>query len=172
MQLAAHPIPSSPAYGAPLVTVASHLHKPITPNPAAFLQPATVGRPPLSSTQPSRVCAALPVLTWHTPLKERPARPAALISACRPFPARSPVCAQDQQRIGGALYVLRLLARKYEFRDEEDRAPLEAVVNTTFPLLLPIFKVRPLAAWSLLAPSARWHILLPLALLPAPSLSP
>lgn len=50
--------------------------------------------------------------------------------------------AQDQQRIGGALYVLRLLARKYEFRDEEDRAPLEAIVNTTFPVLLPIFKAR------------------------------
>ncbi len=49
---------------------------------------------------------------------------------------------QDQLRIGGALYVLRLLARKYEFRDEEDRAPLEAIVNTTFPLLLPIFKVQ------------------------------
>ena len=44
-------------------------------------------------------------------------------------------------RMHGALYALRILARKYEFRDEEDRAPLEAIVNTTFPLLLPIFKV-------------------------------
>lgn len=47
---------------------------------------------------------------------------------------------QDEQRIGGALYVLRLLARKYEFRDEEDRVPLQTIVNTTFPVLLPIFK--------------------------------
>lgn len=59
--------------------------------------------------------------------------------------ASPPVCRkrlQDQQRIGGALYVLRLLARKYEFRDEEDRGPLDAIVTTTFPVLLPIFKVR------------------------------
>ena len=53
---------------------------------------------------------------------------------------------QDQARISGALFVLRFLARKYEFRggsDEEgdERAPLEAIVNATFPVLLQIFQV-------------------------------
>lgn len=43
--------------------------------------------------------------------------------------------------MSGALCVLRFLARKYEFRDEEERAPLEAVVNATFPSLLHIFQV-------------------------------
>eukprot|EP00887_Chlorella_sp_A99_P003658 scaffold7.g3658.t1 len=47
---------------------------------------------------------------------------------------------QDQARVGGALLVLRLLARKYEFRDEEEREPLEALVNATFPVLLPILQ--------------------------------
>ena len=58
-------------------------------------------------------------------------------------PARPPACPpeQDQQRISGALYALRFLARKYEFRDEEERGPLEAVVNATFPVLLQIFQV-------------------------------
>ena len=42
--------------------------------------------------------------------------------------------------------MLRFLARKYEFRgggDEEgdERAPLEAIVNATFPVLLQIFQV-------------------------------
>lgn len=37
--------------------------------------------------------------------------------------------------------MLRFLARKYEFRDEEERAPLEAVINATFPILLHIFQV-------------------------------
>lgn len=48
---------------------------------------------------------------------------------------------QDQARVSGALCVLRFLARKYEFRDEEERAPLEAVVNATFPSLLHIFQM-------------------------------
>lgn len=48
---------------------------------------------------------------------------------------------QDQARISGALYVLRFLARKYEFRDEEERGPLDGVVNATFPTLLQIFQV-------------------------------
>ncbi|KAL4855989.1 Importin beta-like SAD2 [Chlorella vulgaris] len=47
----------------------------------------------------------------------------------------------DQARISGALCVLRFLARKYEFRDEEERAPLEAVINATFPILLHIFQM-------------------------------
>lgn len=48
---------------------------------------------------------------------------------------------QDQARIAGALAVLRFLARKYEFRDEEERGPLDQVVNTTFPTLLQIFQM-------------------------------
>lgn len=36
----------------------------------------------------------------------------------------------------GALYALRILARKYEFRgnDEEERQPLADIVNTTMPV--------------------------------------
>jgi hypothetical protein len=44
------------------------------------------------------------------------------------------------------LVVLRFLARKYEFRDEDERAPLEGVVAATFPTLLQIFQVGS-AAW-------------------------
>ncbi|PSC72993.1 importin beta-like SAD2 [Micractinium conductrix] len=51
------------------------------------------------------------------------------------------LASQDQARISGALYVLRFLARKYEFRDEDERAPLEGVVNATFPTLLQIFQM-------------------------------
>lgn len=40
----------------------------------------------------------------------------------------------------GGLVALRLLARKYEFRDEEERAPLDGIIGTTFPLLLHIFR--------------------------------
>ena len=60
-------------------------------------------------------------------------------AASRPLLALPP---QDQQRIRGALVALRFLARKFEFRDEEERGPLEGVVNATFPLLLQIFQVR------------------------------
>ncbi len=48
---------------------------------------------------------------------------------------------QEQARLHAALSALRILARKYEFKDEEDRAPLASVVDATFPLLLPIFQV-------------------------------
>ena len=48
---------------------------------------------------------------------------------------------QDLLALYGALYVLRLLARKYEFKDEEERAPLQETVTLTFPLLLQIFQV-------------------------------
>ncbi|KAG2439798.1 hypothetical protein HYH02_010433 [Chlamydomonas schloesseri] len=48
--------------------------------------------------------------------------------------------AQDQVRVHGGLLALRLLARKYEFRDEEERAPLDGVIATSFPLLLHIFR--------------------------------
>ena len=48
---------------------------------------------------------------------------------------------QDQAHIHGALIVLRCLARKYEFKDEEEREPLAAIVNGTFPTLMQIFLV-------------------------------
>ncbi|CAO2045785.1 unnamed protein product [Urochloa humidicola] len=44
-----------------------------------------------------------------------------------------------QNQIFGALYVLRVLARKYEFKSEEDRIPLYHIVEETFPRLLSIF---------------------------------
>jgi hypothetical protein len=43
-------------------------------------------------------------------------------------------------RMHGALYALRILARKYEFRDEEDRAPLKAIIAATFPVLLALLQ--------------------------------
>ena len=46
-------------------------------------------------------------------------------------------------QVWGALYVLRVLTRKYEFKDEEDRAPLAPVVNAAFPPLLAMLQVRP-----------------------------
>ncbi|KAJ1696994.1 hypothetical protein LUZ63_005506 [Rhynchospora breviuscula] len=46
--------------------------------------------------------------------------------------------AQDQQ-IFGALFVLRILTRKYEFKSDEERVPLHMVVEETFPRLLNIF---------------------------------
>ena len=49
---------------------------------------------------------------------------------------------QEQQRLYGALYALRLMTRKYEFRDAEERIPLETIVQTTFPTLLQVFQVR------------------------------
>ncbi|XP_024396720.1 importin beta-like SAD2 [Physcomitrium patens] len=45
---------------------------------------------------------------------------------------------QDQQRVYGALYALRILTRKYEFKDEEERAPVYHIINSTFPVLLEI----------------------------------
>ena len=48
---------------------------------------------------------------------------------------------QEQARLHAALAALRILARKYEFKDEEERSPLGGVVDATFPLLLPIFQV-------------------------------
>ncbi|XP_020106837.1 importin beta-like SAD2 isoform X2 [Ananas comosus] len=45
---------------------------------------------------------------------------------------------QDQQ-VFGALYVLRVLARKYEFKSDEERTPLYLIVEETFPSLLGIF---------------------------------
>uniref|UniRef100_A0A383WBL3 Importin N-terminal domain-containing protein n=1 Tax=Tetradesmus obliquus TaxID=3088 RepID=A0A383WBL3_TETOB len=42
----------------------------------------------------------------------------------------------DQPRMYGALLVLRVLTRKYEFRDDEERAPMAPIVNASFPVLL------------------------------------
>ncbi|MFS8034675.1 putative importin-beta domain, armadillo-like helical, exportin-2, central domain-containing protein [Helianthus anomalus] len=46
---------------------------------------------------------------------------------------------QDQQQVYGALFVLRILARKYEFKSDEERIPVYLVVEQTFPHLLNIF---------------------------------
>ena len=46
----------------------------------------------------------------------------------------------DQTAISGALRTLRIIARKYEFRDESDRAPLVAVIEATFPSVLSVFQ--------------------------------
>ncbi|KAF9606113.1 hypothetical protein IFM89_023136 [Coptis chinensis] len=45
---------------------------------------------------------------------------------------------QDQQ-IYGALFVLRILSRKYEFKSDEERTPVYLIVEETFPNLLTIF---------------------------------
>ncbi|KAF5182902.1 Importin beta-like sad2 [Thalictrum thalictroides] len=45
---------------------------------------------------------------------------------------------QDQQ-IYGALFVLRILSRKYEFKSDEERTPVYLIVEETFPNLLIIF---------------------------------
>jgi hypothetical protein len=47
----------------------------------------------------------------------------------------------DPAGVAGALRVLRVLTRKFEFKDEDERGPLAAVVEATFPLVLPIFQV-------------------------------
>ncbi|XP_068645315.1 importin beta-like SAD2 isoform X2 [Aristolochia californica] len=44
---------------------------------------------------------------------------------------------QDQQ-VYGALYVLRILSRKYEFKSDEERTPVYLIVDETFPHLLNI----------------------------------
>lgn len=45
---------------------------------------------------------------------------------------------QDQQ-VYGALFVLRILSRKYEFKTDEERTPVYLIVEETFPPLLNIF---------------------------------
>ncbi|CAN8254239.1 unnamed protein product [Cochlearia groenlandica] len=45
---------------------------------------------------------------------------------------------QDQQ-VYGALFVLRILSSKYEFKSDEDRSPIYRVIEETFPHLLNIF---------------------------------
>uniref|UniRef100_A0A1J3IJ64 Importin beta-like SAD2 n=1 Tax=Noccaea caerulescens TaxID=107243 RepID=A0A1J3IJ64_NOCCA len=45
----------------------------------------------------------------------------------------------QNQQIYGALFVLRILSRKYEFKSDEERIPVSRIVEETFPLLLTIF---------------------------------
>ena len=45
------------------------------------------------------------------------------------------------RQVWGALYVLRVLTRKYEFKDEDERAPLAPVVTAAFPPLLAMLQV-------------------------------
>ncbi|CAE6076732.1 unnamed protein product [Arabidopsis arenosa] len=45
----------------------------------------------------------------------------------------------QEQQVYGALFVLRILSSKYEFKSDEDRAPIYRVVEETFPHLLNIF---------------------------------
>mmetsp|Transcript_35700 Transcript_35700/g.79404 ORF Transcript_35700/g.79404 Transcript_35700/m.79404 type:complete len:941 (+) Transcript_35700:266-3088(+) len=45
----------------------------------------------------------------------------------------------DQTRVHGALFCFRILARKYEFRDEDERGPLDEAMGTAFPILLHLF---------------------------------
>ncbi|KAJ4866585.1 Importin beta-like SAD2 [Raphanus sativus] len=45
----------------------------------------------------------------------------------------------QNQQIYGALFVLRILSRKYEFKSDEERTPVTRIVEETFPLLLNIF---------------------------------
>lgn len=46
----------------------------------------------------------------------------------------------DQSLMCGALRTLRIIARKYEFRDDSERAPLIAMVDATFPSTLAVFQ--------------------------------
>ncbi|KAF8079661.1 hypothetical protein N665_1010s0008 [Sinapis alba] len=45
----------------------------------------------------------------------------------------------QNQQIYGALFVLRILSRKYEFKSDEERTPVTRIVEETFPLLFNIF---------------------------------
>lgn len=46
----------------------------------------------------------------------------------------------DQSLMCGSLRTLRIIARKYEFRDESERAPLISMIDTTFPSILAVFQ--------------------------------
>ncbi|KAL8157667.1 hypothetical protein AgCh_002392 [Apium graveolens] len=43
------------------------------------------------------------------------------------------------QQVYGALFVLRILSRKYEFKSDEERIPVHHIVQETFPSLMVIF---------------------------------
>lgn len=73
-----------------------------------------------------------------------PAIQAALVAAAAAGAGRGADAADPASPVGarmhGALYALRILARKYEFRDEEDRAPLKDLIAATFPALLALLQ--------------------------------
>ena len=52
----------------------------------------------------------------------------------------SHLSSQEPPRIYAALYALRMLTRKYEYKSEEDRPPLYQVVNSVFPVLIQILQ--------------------------------
>jgi hypothetical protein len=61
------------------------------------------------------------------------------------WPSLVPVLASsltsgDQSLMCGSLRTLRIIARKYEFRDGSERAPLIAMVDATFPSILAVFQ--------------------------------
>lgn len=45
------------------------------------------------------------------------------------------------------------MTRKYEFRDAEERVPLETIVQTTFPTVLQVFQVQARVAAYLAVPA-------------------
>lgn len=45
----------------------------------------------------------------------------------------------NQQEITAALRVMRIVAKKYEYRDDDDRVELEAIVDAVFPQLMATF---------------------------------
>lgn len=46
---------------------------------------------------------------------------------------------QDDPQVYAALFVLRILSRKYEFKSDEERVPVHRIVDEIFPSLLSIF---------------------------------
>ncbi|XP_024026202.1 importin beta-like SAD2 isoform X1 [Morus notabilis] len=46
---------------------------------------------------------------------------------------------QDDPQVYAALFVLRILSRKYEFKSDEERVPVHRIVDEIFPSLLNIF---------------------------------
>ncbi len=92
-----------------------------------------------------------------SPCEAGSARAAAAAERCAPAPGRAggragaplrrglAACAQEQARMRGGLYALRILARKYEFKDEEERGPLAPIVAGFLPPLLQILQARPRA---------------------------
>ena len=50
------------------------------------------------------------------------------------------ISSQEPPRVYAGLYALRMLTRKYEYKNEEDRVPLYNVVNSVFPLLIQVLQ--------------------------------
>ncbi|GAX74708.1 hypothetical protein CEUSTIGMA_g2156.t1 [Chlamydomonas eustigma] len=47
---------------------------------------------------------------------------------------------QDETRLHGGLYTLRILARRFEFKSDDERTPMEPVITEAFPILLHLLK--------------------------------